>query len=571
MRPAILAGSMMIPVERIKLATVQKQLTYTYRPMGAEESVKVLGYKLDGDFLHVPRQYGLSLCNQLQIPFEDHTSQGFAVEFPNAPTPKDYQVKTLGEIREGFDSYYDILFRAHTGWGKTVGALLTAVDLGVTTLIIVDQDNLKDQWIERLKDPNLFGLSDEQVGVIQGPRSDFRGKLVVVAMVQTLVQRGFTEEFYRYFGFVVGDEVHTLGAPTFSQALFMFPAAWRLFVSATPRRRDGLQRALDHHCGPIRVAADKEHAESSVYILRNQRVYSWYANISPKTGRIVSEITEDAQRNLLIAETAIWLVESGRDTLILSDRVAHLKELKYLMVYLGVPEEDIGLYTGYDPVWKFTKDPNPSHLPRGLHRWVGEDGKTKFAPYSAVSMQLKEPKVPKAKLQQIEKDCKIILATYGKFSKGKDTPRLAAGIDASPRATSEQSQGRILREKEGKMKPIWATIVDENSYRALHWFSGRISDYLLSNSRLFEWDGQEGITECNVQRLRAEVSDRHAELQNMEIHQQKDGSHRLVAKGTAMRNAAEEMKARLKRVSQKETTSPSAASSGRSRVMRGRS
>lgn len=553
MRPATISGCVRIPVEHVNLKQVLKQLTYRYTPMGAEAAIEVQAYRLDGDFVCTPRQYGLKLCNQLQIPVEDETTMGAEVTFPKIPTPRDYQVETLDQVEEKFGNYYDVLFRAHTGWGKTIGSLITASRFGRAILVIVDQENLKTQWTKVLTDPNLFGFKASDIGQVQGDKCDYKGKAVTIAMVQTLTQREYGPEFYGHFGFMIGDEVHTLGAPTFSQVLFDFPAAWRLFVSATPKRKDGLQKAIDHHCGPLRVAADKEHDESSVYILRNDRVYSWYGNISPKTGRIISEVSEDAQRNLMLAEAAMWLGESGRDTLILSDRVEHLKELKYLLVYLGVEEEEIGLYTGYDPVWVFTKDPKPATQPRGLHRWENEEGERKFAEYSAVSFQLKQKKTPKARLTQIEKTCRYILATYGKFAKGVDVPRLAGGIDATPRSTSEQAQGRILRKEDGKLKPIWFTIVDENNYRLLHSFTGRIGDYLNSNSRLYEWDGQEGIEEWNEAELYAEVRARYDQLKAMEIVPDGAGRHRLQKAGTAKRQEGQAMKARLRRRSREAT------------------
>lgn len=553
---------MEIPVEHINLKQVTAQLTYSYQPMGEPKPIKVRGYRLSGDYLCVPRQYGLRLCNRLQLPWEDETSEGYPIEFPKVPTPREYQAPTLDELEASFESFYDTVFRAHTGWGKTIGSLIVASRLGVTTLIIVDQDNLKDQWMGVLK--AMFGLRESDIGVVQGDRCDYGGKAVVIAMVQTLTQRQYSKKFYKYFGLLIGDEVHTLGAPTFSQVLLQFPAMYRLFVSATPKRSDGLQKALEFNCGPVRVAADKKHKESSVYIRRNEKVYSFYGNISPKVGRIISEVAEDGPRNLMIAESALWLWESGRDTLILSDRIEHLQHLQSLLVYLGVPEEEIGLYTGYEPYWYFGFDPTPKRRPAGLHRWRGENGEMQTAPYSPVSMQQKDRRVPKARFEAILATSTIILATYGKFAKGVDAARLAGGIDATPRAKAEQVQGRILRELAGKAKPIWVTVVDDNNYRLLHTFSGRIGEYLKSNSRLYEWDGQEGETEWNVKELRAEVNQRVAELKAMEIRESPSGGYELVRASTKAKEKETEMRDRIAKVSKSTRRSlPSGAEKGR--------
>lgn len=536
---------MVIPVEHIDLAKVKRQLTYRYQPMGEPKPVRVAGYVQDGDYLRVPRQFGLRICNQLQIPWEDNTAEGTPVKWPKAVSPRDYQKEPLARLLSAFDDYFDVTFRAHTGWGKTIGSLITASRLGTTTLIVVDQDNLKQQWIETLTE--VFGFKADQVGLIQGQTCEYQGKPVAIAMVQTLTQKTFPKRFYDYWGMLIGDETHTIGAPTFSSILLQFPAMYRLFVSATPKRRDGLQKALDYNCGPVRVAADKEHAESSVYLLRNPRVYSWYGNVSPKVGRIISEVSEDPVRNMMIAEAALWLWETGRDTIIMSDRIEHLKNLQCLLTYLGVPEEEIGLYAGYDPKWVFGKDPKPKRRPPDLHRWVDREGEEFFAEYSAVSMQLKDKKVPKPRLEHVKTKCSIILATFGKFSKGVDEPRLAAGIDATPRSTAEQIQGRILRELAGKLKPIWATVVDDNNYRLLHSFSGRVGEYLKSNSRLFDWDGQEGISEWNVNELLAGVRERVDELKRMQIVKGPNGGYELAPPAALKRQEMQEMKDRIKK------------------------
>lgn len=538
MRPAILSGAMLLPLESIDVSRVQDQVTYEYRPLSlddSEPSLTVEASYIEGDYLCVPRQYGLTLCNQLQIPWEDETSLGHPAVFPRVPDPRDYQTPEIKSICDNFDNFYDFIFRAHTGWGKTVGALIVAARLGRTTLIMVDQENLKEQWVECLV--KLFGFERDDIGIIQGKSLDYKGKSVCIAMVQTLTRKGLKAlalEVRDYFGFLVVDEVHTAGAPTFSATLMFFSAAYRLGVSATPKRKDGLQKALDHNLGKVRVAADKKHKRSAVYFIRHDTVYSFYGNVSKMTGRIFSEIAEDGPRNMAIVEAALWLYESGRDVLILSDRIEQLKDLASLLYYSGVEDEEIGLYTGYDPIWKFTKDPKPTSRPHGLHHWKDAHGKRVHAEYCAVAMVQQHKRIPKARFAEIKERCGIVLATYGMFQKGVDFPRLSGGVDASPRATAEQVHGRILREQEGKPIPIWVTIADYNSYRCMFTFGGRVKDYLKSNGVLFEWHPDGSVEPCDVTELKTEIYDRVKELKSMQIETNKDGLHTLVTKEVVM-------------------------------------
>jgi len=517
MPQAQLSGAMKLPISQVDTKSLKRQLTLKYRPMGAEADIKVPVYAEDGKFLSVPRQFGIRFCNQLQIEWEDCTSEGHAARFPRVPSLRDYQEEPVADLLDCFGDYYDVVFRARTGFGKTIASLYVAAQFGRTTLIVVDQENLRDQWIDETLIPH-FGFKREDIGIVQGTKCDYKGKPVVVAMIQTLTQKRFARDFYDYFGFVIFDEVHTTGAPTFQTTLSQFSASRRLSVSATPKRRDGLQKALDYNLGPVRVAADAEHDESAVYILRHPTVYSWYANISPKVGRIITEVSEDGPRNLMVAEAIQWLYESGRDVLVLSDRIEQLNEIKELLYYLGMEEEEIGLYVGMHPVWQWVKDPKPPRRPQGWE--PGTD-------YTPVKLTMVQKKTPKERLKWIKEHARIILATYGMFQKGVDVPRLTAGIDITPRGVAEQVHGRIKRGKVDIL-PIWVTIVDENNYRLLHSFGNRVRDYLKDNAVLYEWNDDGSTTPCRSNQLLRETESRVTDLKAHRIETNRDGINTLL-------------------------------------------
>lgn len=551
-RIAVLAGGMSIPVELVDdLPAVKRTLRVKFQPMGAEEPLFVEAFSLDEDngYITVPRQYGLKLCSDLGIEWEDHTSPGADAHWPKIPKPRDYQHEFIDGLVDATEDYYDFLARAHTGFGKTISSLIAAARIATTTLIIVDQENLKDQWIEALT--NLFGFKLADIGIIQGKECSYEGKAVSIAMVQSLTQKEYAQEMYDYFGLVIVDEVHVIGAPTFSAILRLFSASFRFGVSATPKRRDGLQKLLDYNLGKVRVAADKEHNESAVYYVKHDTVYSWYANISPKVGRFITEISEDGSRNLLLAETAIWLYETGRDVLILSDRIEQLKHLMSLCYYLGIPEEEMGLYTGTNPSYRIAKNPTPGRRPQGWERGTE---------YCAISLQLTSKSVPKKKLAAIKETSRMIFATYGMFAKGVDVPRLAAGLDGSPRGTAEQVHGRILREQEGKLKSIWVTVVDHNNYRACHSFAMRAKDYAKSNGRLFEWHADGGIEECHANEIAREMRERAADLQSQRIETTSDGRNTLVTQSSVMQSKTQAAKATVEAIRSRLARSPEACS-----------
>lgn len=511
---ALLSGTMALPLGAIDAEAVKKAQTHFYLPMGAEEAVEVRAYREEPGYLHVPRQYGLELCSRIGLEFEDCTSSGCALSFPCVPSPRPYQVPVLAEVEEKTGQFYDFIFRARTGFGKTISALIVASRLGMSTLIVVDQTNLKDQWIEALT--AHFGMKESDIGILQGKRVE--PKPVTIAMIHTLSQKTLPSEVYSYFGFMVVDEVHTSGAPTFSSVLMQFSATCRLGVSATPKRRDGLQKLLDGNLGKVRVYVADEHKRSSVYVAYHDTVYSWYANSSAKAGRYLSEIADDGSRNLKVCECAIMLYQSGRDTLVLGDRIEQLTHLRDLCYYLGVPLADMGVYTGQQFQFGYAKQATPLRRPPGWERGTE---------YTPVELKLISKKTSKKALSTAKDASLLLFATYQMFAKGMDVPRLSGGVDATPRSQAEQVHGRILREVEGKPTPIWVTIADSNSYRSLHQLAARIPDYRRNNATLYILDDDGGTNLCQPDELLPEIHNRVEELKEAQIETPYAGLHTL--------------------------------------------
>lgn len=513
---AILSGSMALPMGLVDLPSLTKRLTYKTYGLGEVEATEVEAYRVDGDFIHVPRQFGIGYCLANGIEYDDRTSPGVEINFNRLPVPREYQVGPIEELTANFDSYYDFIFRARTGFGKSVSSLLVAASLGRSTLVVVDQENLLEQWEGALLEH--FGMPPEEVGRVQGPVLRYKGMAVTIAMVHTLAQREFPQDFYDYFGFVILDEVHVMGAPTFSRPLMALNAAYRLGISATPKRRDGLQKALDDNLGKVRVYVSDEHKRSSVYIATHESVYSWYANSSPKMGRYITEIADDASRNLLVAESAVMLYDSGRDTLVLSDRTEHLQDLMNLCYYSGVPEEDLGMFTGEYNVYAYVKQTTPPRRPNGCDRGVE---------YTPVELKSISKKTPKAVRQKVKESAKLMFATYGMFAKGMDVPRLAGGVDATPRSRAEQVHGRILREKEGKRKSIWVTVADTLNYRSVHQLAERIADYTINNAELYVLYEDGTVESCPKETLVPNLRQRSRLLKSMRIERDSDGLNML--------------------------------------------
>lgn len=513
-----LAGRMTFDKRRVDVPSIKRRLTLKFRDNIAEENVIIHGYTEGQRTLSVPREIGVSYCMEHKVEWKDKTSPGVqgAWDDVSPVALRDYQEPWVNKLLAVLQDDYDIRAQAATGMGKTVMSLEAARRLNTTTLVVVDQEFLRDQWIDTAT--GLLGLHRDRIGIVQQKKAEYEGKTLVVAMIQTLFSRKFPKEFLDYFGVVIFDECHTVGAPVFAKTMGMFSAGTRWGVSATPDRGDKKDKLIEWHLGPVGVHLQQEHQKSIVRYIKSYGVFSWYANSSPKTGRYINEIAEDMNRNRLMARAVAEMYGNGRSILGLSDRIEHLHVMKSLLVRMGVPSGDIGIVTRFHNRWRYAKDPKPSRQPNG---W--EKG-TQFTP---VKIDLVSKRVKTADLDEMKTKLPILLATYQMFSKGVDVPRLDTGIDMTPRSKAQQQHGRILRAMKGKKTPIWITIVDVNSYRAMHQFGRRLNEYAKSNVEVYEWQLDKGVRKRQLRELSRDVENRYRELEPQRIITRYDGRNML--------------------------------------------
>lgn len=505
MKP-ILSHGVTFVKDSVDVLSIKSQLTVKVWESATESYKYVNDYIEDGTTITVPRVFGEKYCNSSGIVMDDRTALGSNIAECRKIKLWDYQKPFVDDIYKDLIANRITLAKAATGKGKSVCSLEVARRLGVTTVIIVDQEFLKNQWISEAKKFLKYG--DEGIGLIQGKVRDYEGKSIVIAMAQTLFRMQYDPDIAGYFGLMICDESDTLGAEQFSKVFRKIDAKYRLGVSATPKRTDGFQRIIDNHLGPVSVQLTDKHSKSIARYVEYPGVISWYSNISPKAGRYVTEISEDTSRNWVIVEIIKRLRKTGRSILILSDRIEQLENLIDMCSYRGVPEEDMGLVAGYTIVWGYAKNPTPARKPLFLE---------KGAEYTPVIMQSIRKKIPKTRNEETKNNKPMIFSTYGMFKKGVDVPRLSAGIDCTPRAKAEQTHGRILRVQEGKPQPIWVTIRDTMSYKAEYQFANRVKEYTKSNAEIYEWHLDKGIKPKNSHQLVHSALQRVSQLKQLKI------------------------------------------------------
>ena len=135
-----------------------------------------------------------------------------------------------------------------TGKGKSILALHIAQKLKQRTLILVHKDDLVVGW---QKDIKLCFGEEIEIGLIKAKNRRV-GRQITIATVQTL-SRMSEEELSSYtnqFGLVVQDECHHVGLNIFN-VIDKFNSKYKLGLSATPKRSDGLNFVFDLYFGGL--------------------------------------------------------------------------------------------------------------------------------------------------------------------------------------------------------------------------------------------------------------------------------------------------------------------------------
>ncbi|MBX7104853.1 MAG: DEAD/DEAH box helicase family protein [Gemmataceae bacterium] len=169
-----------------------------------------------------------------------------------------------------------------TGTGKTFTAILAIHRTARPTLVVTPTLDLLNQWHEELI--RAFG---DPVGLMGGGHHDLQ-PLTVTTYDSAYI---YVEKWADRFGMLVFDECHHLPGPTLQVAARGALAPFRLGLTATPERADGLDHIYPDLIGP--TVYRKDIRELTGEFLAEYTVERVYVDLSP----------EDQERYLQCRET----------------------------------------------------------------------------------------------------------------------------------------------------------------------------------------------------------------------------------------------------------------------------
>lgn len=383
-------------------------------------------YEIRGQTLVLP--YGTLQTLPLDMVLDAEVVNEFAeavqVEYEGQVPLYDYQeeaVEALVKAKGG-------ILQSLPGSGKTQMGIALAKRFGVRTLWLCHTLDLINQSRERAK---LY-YPDDIMGTISEGKVEL-GTGITFATVQTVSKLNLTA-YKDYWDLIIVDEVHRVsGSPTtmtqYRKVLSNLSARHKYGLSATVHRADGLIQATYALIGgiaykvPDEAVADKIERASIRPVGTGVAIGRRALNTDGTVNRakLISYLTENEDRN----ETILSCIEKGKSSLILSERLEHLRTLMQ-----GLP-------------------------PNMAKEAVMVDGK----------MTSKKGKLERAKaLDEMRKGYKkYLFATYSLCKEGLDIPRLERLYLTTPQsdyAVITQSVGRISRTFPGKSEPIAYDFVD---------------------------------------------------------------------------------------------------------------
>lgn len=389
----------------------------------------------------VPRGYYLSMLKHRGVDGEVDISNGQTfTKCEREWTFREGQAEIVEKAVEICTkySYGGCIVEAGVGSGKTKMSLEIARRLGHKTLIIVPTTVLMSQWKEEI----ALSYPNWRVGYLQGNKIEVRGYDVCVAIINSVAMKDdYPDWLYDEFGTIIVDEVHRAASEEFAKAVPRFAARYVIGVSGTVKRADRCENVFIHTIGQILPFMNKVKTMTpQIYFIDTGFAWTgWRAALDRQRVKFLTKLVQDPSRNTMIVRQAVKAAKSGRNVLILTERVGHVKELRdKIKIELVGTELTVGEMVGTTP--------------------EAERKKSQVA--------------------------NIIVATVQLVGTGFNEPRLDTLIFASPIQNVTQAIGRITRLHPNKKMPFVLDLVDTHSDIGMTFGRSRFKKYLALGYRI---------------------------------------------------------------------------------------
>lgn len=472
-------GVCMKDLTDVETEIVMKELTF--QPVNSFQSKQVLPsvamFTKSENMLYVPRPYGYKRWGKCAV---DNTNAGDVIQEGLVCTarPRDDAQKTfLKALKKAYMALNGsgaewISAQADCGCGKTVMSIMHWLACVTPELAsyACPWDGNTDQGTQGRPPVAMFMpptsiLRDQWAGEIQRFCPSARVCIVTkksqeldekadcfVALPHTVCL--CDQDKFSRVGFCVMDEAHHLTAATFWNAIQNVQARRVLFLTATPRRNDGLTEPLKMLMGPLAARVERPPmpvlANFVLYTQGAQKSFRYSFGLAQ--GKMLSWLCEDYQRNKDIAKCIkhCLCTEHAHRVLVISERSLKVPHLEYIKKAL---EREL--------TEKETTSLRRNELRPGAHVPSGRRTRSDVELEPSTNGNAQEFLAPLISIirpgmaafdQELAKAARVVLAPRRSCNEGFDKSDFTHIVYASPFTDVEQCDGRGLRYAPGKTK-----------------------------------------------------------------------------------------------------------------------
>jgi hypothetical protein len=379
--------------------------------------------------VHLPKHYVSTLINMTNLNSNLNHTQTNEYKIPNIL--RDSQLDAFKKAMHALIHSYShtALLNLPTGFGKTVIAISIAFALR-SIMSEVDKHKFKvgilyhrsvlvDQWINAIHMVSDSISSNTKVKVVSSSDHNIVNDDSVFYIINPTITHIHLRSEYSALTMLIVDECHALCTPSIVRKLLLFTPSYLLGLSATPKRLDAFDTALDLFYGrssPLNLVSVCKSIEFDVRVVNTgfmPREIKTLENGKLDWSLILKQQADNEKRNNLICDIVCDLVTS-RNILVMCKRKSQA-------------------------VWLHNAISNKLQSQNTVVLYIGS------------SSQLNKAET-----------VRVIVTTYSKGGVGMDVSHMNALVTAGDvDAAFKQAIGRIFRNHESEIKPLYICLVDK--------------------------------------------------------------------------------------------------------------
>lgn len=220
------------------------------------------------------------------------------------------------------------------GSGKTNVGLVAISEIGGKALWLTHTQDLLQQSKRRAE--SILDIGDGTFGTITAGKVDI-GTHITFATVQTMCKLDLSTYRDMWDVIIVDEAQHCCGSPTrvtqFYKVLSNLSARYKIGLTATPKRADGLEKSMFALLGGkiFEVSRDQIHTTCPVKVLQVETGWNPdYERVTQGDGtidymKLIEELVTDSNRLKFISD---YINKISGSVIVLANRVAYLEELQ---------------------------------------------------------------------------------------------------------------------------------------------------------------------------------------------------------------------------------------------------